>query len=380
MAGTAGLFQSIALRDVTARNRVCISPMQQFMADPDGMPADWHLVHLGQFAMGNAGIVFTEAMAVDPRGRISYGDMGIWSDEQAMALRRLTGFIKSMGAVPGIQISHAARRGAISRPWEGKSPLTAADAARGEPPWSLWGPSAVPSRPAAQTPIEMDSGMIEEVEAAYVRATLLAERAGFEALELHGGHGYMIHSFLSPLANHRTDGYGGSRANRMRFALEVAARVRAAWPAAKPLFFRVSAIDGVPGGWDLEDTLALVPELMRCGVDVIDVSSGGLSGLSSNASDFARTPGYHVPLAAEIRRSTGVLTQVVGLITEAEQAQNIIAEGSADLVAVAREVLRDPFWAAHAAERLGDGDFGAWPEPYGWWLRARNRHLSGGQP
>jgi 2,4-dienoyl-CoA reductase-like NADH-dependent reductase (Old Yellow Enzyme family) len=359
------------------RNRITISPMQQFMADKQGMPADWHLVHLGQFAMGNAGIVFTEAMAIDPRGRISYGDMGIWSPEQADALRRLTGFIKAMGAAPAIQISHSARRGAISRPWEGKSPLTAADAARGEPPWELWGPSAVPSRSSAQTPIAMDLGMIEEVQAAYARAAVLADRAGFEALELHGGHGYMIHSFLSPLANLRTDFYGGSRANRMRFALEVACRVRAAWPAGKPLFFRVSAIDGVPGGWDLEDTLALVPELMRCGVDVIDVSSGGLSGQSTNASDFARVPGYHVPLAAEIRQKTGVLTQVVGLVTEAKQAERIIAEGSADMVAVAREVLRDPFWSAHAAEQLGDAEFRAWPEPYGWWLRARRLHLDG---
>lgn len=378
MAGEASLFQPIQLRDVTLRNRVAISPMQQFMAGQDGMPADWHLVHLGQFAMGNAGIVFTEAMAVDPRGRISYGDMGIWSEDQAVALRRLTGFIKAMGAVPAIQISHSARRGAISRPWEGKSPLTAADAARGEPPWPLWGPSAVPSRSAAQTPIAMDLAMIEEVQAAYARAAALADRAGFEALELHGGHGYMIHSFLSPLANLRNDGYGGNRANRMRFALEVASRVRAAWPAGKPLFFRVSAIDGVPGGWDLDDTLALVPELMRAGVDVIDVSSGGLSGLSTNASDFARVPGYHVPLAAEIRRRTGAVTQVVGLITEAAQAERIIAEGSADLVAIAREVLRDPFWAAHAAEQLGDADFAAWPEPYGWWLRARKEHLAQG--
>jgi 2,4-dienoyl-CoA reductase-like NADH-dependent reductase (Old Yellow Enzyme family) len=375
--GAASLFSPIALRDLSVRNRITISPMQQFMADKQGMPADWHLVHLGQFAMGNAGIVFTEAMAIDPRGRISYGDMGIWSPEQADALRRLTGFIKAMGAAPAIQISHSARRGAISRPWEGKSPLTAADAARGEPPWELWGPSAVPSRSSAQTPIAMDLGMIEEVQAAYARAAVLADRAGFEALELHGGHGYMIHSFLSPLANLRTDSYGGSRANRMRFALEVASRVRAAWPAGKPLFFRVSAIDGVPDGWDLEDTLALVPELMRCGVDVIDVSSGGLSGQSTNASDFARVPGYHVPLAAEIRQKTGVLTQVVGLVTEAKQAERIIAEGSADLVAVAREVLRDPFWGAHAAEQLGDAEFRAWPEPYGWWLRARRLHLDG---
>jgi 2,4-dienoyl-CoA reductase-like NADH-dependent reductase (Old Yellow Enzyme family) len=377
--GKCGLMTPIELRDLRVRNRITVSPMQQFKAE-DGMPTDWHLVHLGQFAMGYAGIVFTEAMAVDPRGRISYGDMGIWSTEQAAALRRLTGFIRSMGAVPGIQISHAGRRGAISRPWEGKSPLTAADAARGEPPWELWAPSPRASRSTAQIPVAMTVAMIDEVQAAFGRAAALADAAGFEALELHGGHGYMIHSFLSPLANDRSDDYGGSRANRMRFALEVAQRVRAAWPVGKPLFFRLSAMDGVPGGWDMADTLALVPELMRCGVDVIDVSSGGLSGLSSNASEHARHPGYHVPMAMEIRGRTGVVTQVVGLITEAEQAERLLAEGAADLVAVARGVLHDPFWAAHAAERLGDRDFSAWPEPYAWWLRERRRHLEGQKP
>ncbi|MES2977720.1 MAG: NADH:flavin oxidoreductase/NADH oxidase [Pseudomonadota bacterium] len=369
------LFSPLALRQVTVRNRIAISPMQQFMAR-DGLPSDWHLAHLAQFALGGAGLVFTEAMAVDPRGRISHGDMGLWSLEQADALGRITALLTTLGAVPGIQISHAGRRGATKAPWDGKTPLTPADAAHGEPPWELWAPSAIPSRPAAQTPLPMDAAMIEEVQAAYVRAAGLANRAGFEVLELHGGHGYMLHAFLSPVSNRRVDAYGGVLHNRMRFVLEVVERVRAAWPAHKPLFFRVSAIDGMAGGWDMDDTLALVPELMRRGVDVIDVSSGGLSGQSSNASAHARVPGYHVPMSAAIRAATGALTQVVGLVTEPAQAEQIIASGSADLVAIARAALHNPYWAAHAAEVLGDTDYSSWPAQYAWWLRARRDHLA----
>ncbi len=369
------LVSPVGLRDLTLRNRIAISPMQQFMAAQDGMPTDWHLVHLGQFAFGGAGVVFTEAMAVEPRGRISYGDMGLWNEDQAFALRRLTALIRSAGAASGIQISHAARRGAINRPWEGKRPLTAADTGRSEPPWELWAPSAIPSRPVAQRPVEMTPAMIGQVQAAYVRAARLADQAGFDVLELHGGHGYMIHSFLSPLTNHRGDHYGGSLANRMRFALEVAERVRDAWPAGKPLYFRVSAIDGVAGGWDMADTLVLVRELMQRGVDVIDVSSGGISGLSSNASAHARVPGYHVQMSSEIRRATGAMTQVVGLITEAQQAARIVDDGDADLVAVGREALRNPYWPAHASETLNETNLGTWPSPYAWWLKARREHL-----
>jgi 2,4-dienoyl-CoA reductase-like NADH-dependent reductase (Old Yellow Enzyme family) len=370
------LLSPLTLRDVTSRNRIVISPMQQFMAR-DGMASDWHLVHLGQFALGAAGIVFTEAVAVAAAGRISYGDLCLWSVAQADALGRLAAFIRSVGAVPGIQICHAGRRAGIRRPWDGKEPLTEADAARGEPPWPVWGPSALPSRPGAPTPVAMTDAMIEEALAAYAHAASLADRVGFEVLELHGAHGYMIHSFLSPLANRRTDRFGGDRTARMRFAIEAVERVRAVWPARKPLFFRVSAIDGVDGGWNLDDTIALVRELLPRGVDVIDVSSGGLSGLSSNASAHARGPGYHVPFAARIRRETGALTQVVGLITEAAHADAILRSGAADLVALAREALHDPYWAAHAAAHLGDTEFRSWPEQYGWWLRARRRHLAG---
>jgi 2,4-dienoyl-CoA reductase-like NADH-dependent reductase (Old Yellow Enzyme family) len=374
MAASPHLFAPLELRGVTARNRITISPMQQFMAQ-DGFPSEWHRVHLGQFAMGGAAIVFTEAMAVSADGRISHGDMGLWSDEQAEALRPLTEFIRSMGALPAAQISHAGRRGATTAPWDGKRPLTADDAARGQPPWALWAPSAIASRADAQLPREMDVTDIEHVYDEYARTAALAHAAGFDALELHGGHGYLLHSFLSPLSNHRGDRYGGSRENRMCFALEVVDRVRQVWPEEKPLFFRVSAFDGVPGGWEIDDTIALVRELQRRGVDVIDVSSGGLGGTSSNAAPHTRVPGYHVPIAARIREATGAMTQVVGLITDATQANAIVSSGSADLIAIAREALRDPFWAAHASEALGREEFSAWPEQYAWWLRARATHV-----
>jgi 2,4-dienoyl-CoA reductase-like NADH-dependent reductase (Old Yellow Enzyme family) len=374
MQAAAQLFAPLTLRGVTSRNRVAISPMQQFMA-ADGFPADWHRVHLGQFAMGGAGIVFTEALAVSAPGRISYGDMGLWRVEQAHAFKPITDFIRAMGAVPAAQISHAGRRGATTAPWDGKRPLVAADAAGGQPPWELWAPSAIPSRAEAQIPHELDRAMIEQVQDEYARAAQLATDAGFDALELHGGHGYMLHSFLSPLSNRRNDAYGGSRRNRMRFVLEVVERVRRTWPQERPLFFRISAFDGVAGGWEIDDSIILVHELLEHGVDVIDVSSGGLGGTSSNAAPHTRTPGYHVPIAARIREATGAVTQVVGLITDAAGADGVIRSGSADLVAIAREALRNPFWAAHASEALGATEFRAWPEQYAWWLRARALHV-----
>ena len=374
MQTPAHLFAPLRLRGVTARNRVTISPMQQFMA-PDALPTNWHRVHLGQFAMGGAAIVFTEALAVSPTGRISHGDIGLWCAEQAQALRPLTDFTRQMGALPGAQISHSGRRGATTAPWDGKRPLVAADAARGQPPWELWAPSAIPSRADAQVPRELDRAGIEQVQEHYVRAAALARDAGFDVLELHGGHGYLLHSFLSPVSNRRTDAYGGSRINRMRFALEVVERVRREWPEDKPLFFRISAFDGAAGGWEVDDSIAFVRELLNRGVDVVDVSSGGLGGTSSNAAPHTRTPGYHVPIAARIREVTGAVTQVVGLITDAAHADGIVRSGSADLIAIAREALRNPFWAAHASEALGNAEFNAWPDQYAWWLRARAEHV-----
>ena len=350
--------------------------MSTSSATREGLAQPWHFAHLAKFALGGAGIVFVEATAVDPRGRVTHADLGLWSDEHAAALRPIAEFIKSQGALAGIQIAHAGRRGASQKPWEGKGPLTQADAERGEPPWELWGPSAVAARPGCQVPVAMTLAMIEEALSAFARAAALAERAGFDALEIHGGHGYLVHEFLSPIANRRTDEYGDSRERRMRFALEMVDRVRAQWPSHKPLFFRASVIDGVEGGWDLQDTIALALALKERGVDVLDTSSGGIEGTSSNTARIARTAGYHVPFAAAIRREATMITQTVGLIRDARHAEQILESGAADLIAIGREALFDPFWAAHAAQELGgDPDFAAWPQQYGWWLNVRARFL-----
>jgi 2,4-dienoyl-CoA reductase-like NADH-dependent reductase (Old Yellow Enzyme family) len=368
------LFTPLALRGQMARNRIVISPMGTSSAEDDGLARPWHFAHLSKFALGGAGIVFTESTAVDPRGRITHADLGIWSERHADALRPIAEFIQSQGALAGIQIAHAGRRAASQKPWDGKEPLTEADAERGEPPWPIWGPSPVSAREGCQVPIPMSTDMIDEVQSAFARAAELADRAGFDVLEIHGAHGYLIHSFLSPIANHRNDAYGGDLQRRLRFALETAERVRAHWPAHKALFFRVSVIDGVEEGWSMSDTLALVAALKARGVDVIDTSSGGIEGKSSNTSRIARTPGYHVPFATEIRRTTGIITQTVGLIRSAYHAEEILETGGADLIAIGREALYDPFWALHAAAELGcDPDFSNWPQQYGWWLQIRSR-------
>ena len=366
------LFTALPLRGRCARNRVVISPMSMASAGTDGLPTAWHFAHLSKFAFGGAGIVFTECSAVDPRGRITHADLGLWSEQHAAAFRPIVEFIQSQGALAGIQIGHAGRRGASQKPWEGKGPLTDADAKRGQPPWPLWGPSAVAARGGCQVPAAMDTAMIEEVQAAFEAAAARADRAGFDVLEVHGAHGYLIHSFLSPIANRRTDAYGGDLNRRMRFALETVARVRAQWPAQKPLFFRVSSVDGVDEGWALADTLALACALKALGVDVIDTSSGGIEGNSSSSSRIARVPGYHESFSAEVRRSAGIATQTVGLIRSGRQAEAILRRGGADLIAVGREALYDPFWALHAAEELGHAsDFSQWPQQYGWWLNVR---------
>jgi len=370
------LFAPLALRGCVARNRVVISPMSTCSANARGLAQPWHLAHLSKFAMGGAGIVFTEATAIDPRGRVTHSDLGLWSDEHAAALLPAVEVLRAQGALAGIQLAHSGRRGAAQKPWGGKGPLTDEDARNGEPPWPLWGPSAMAARDGCQVPIEMTHAMIDDVQQAFVRSAALADRAGFDVLELHGGHGYLIHSFLSPIANQRADAYGGTRERRMRFALETVERVRDQWPAHKPLFFRASVFDGVAGGWEMADTIVLAAALKERGVDVIDTSSGGIEGTSSNSLRIARVPGYHVPYSATIRRTTGMLTQTVGLIRTPQHAEEILQSESADLVAIGREALYDPFWAVHAAQALKcDEDFEAWPHQYAWWLRARAQFL-----
>lgn len=372
---TSKLFAPITLRGVTAHNRIVISPMCTYSA-VDGMASDWHLVHLGKFALGGAGIVFVEATAVEARGRITHGDIGIWSDAHAAALGRIAAFLKTHGAVPVIQLAHAGRKASMQRPWFGNAALTAEDHARGDMPWPIVGPTAAPMADGWLVPQAMDRTEIDRVIAAFVAGAKRAFAAGFEIAEIHGAHGYLIHSFLSPLSNTRTDGYGGDLAGRMRFALEITEAVRAAWPQDKPLFFRISSVDGIDGGWQLEDSVELARALKARGVGVIDCSSGGLTG-SATAAAIPRTLGFQVPYAARIRREVGIATQAVGLILDGPQAEAILQAGEADLIAIGREALVDPFWALRAAQALGvAADFGNWPIQYGWWLERRARTLA----
>lgn len=369
-ASSPHLFRPLALRKVTARNRVAISPMCQYSA-VDGLPNAWHHVHLSQFALGGAGIVFTEAAAVEPRGRITHGDLGIWSADHAAALRPTVEFLKAQGAVPAIQIAHAGRKASMQRPWFGNGPLGEDDLARGDMPWDIVAPSARPMREGWLTPAELSISDIADIQDGFAAAAGRAAEAGFEALEVHCAHGYLAHTFLSPLSNLRTDGYGGSREGRMRFVLETVERVRAAWPDDLPLFVRLSTIDGEADGWQIEDTLALAGELVVRGVDVIDCSSGGVAGPATRG-DQPTPLGFRVPLSAEVRRATGVATMTHGLVIHPEQAEAILAEGAADIVGIARTALYDPYWAHHAAAALGaDPDYAAWPEQYGWWLDRR---------
>ena len=371
---TPMLFSPIQLRNVTARNRVVMSPMCTYSAD-NGMVSDWHFAHLGKFALGGSGIVFVEATAVEARGRITHGDVGIWSDAHGQALGRIAAFLKAHGALPALQLAHAGRKASMARPWFGNSALTAEDIARGDTPWEIVGPCAEPMESGWLCPKAMDRGDIDTVIKAFVAGAKRGLAAGFEIAEVHGAHGYLISNFLSPISNKRTDGYGGDLAGRMRFALEVTEAVRAAWPADKPLFFRASSVDGVDGGWQLDDTVELARALKARGVDVVDCSSGGVAG-SATAGAVPRGLGFQVPYAARVRREAGVMTQAVGLILDGPQAEAILQAGDADLIAIGREALVDPFWARHAAKALGDDSFADWPQQYGWWLERRARVLA----
>jgi 2,4-dienoyl-CoA reductase-like NADH-dependent reductase (Old Yellow Enzyme family) len=372
--GVPHLFTPIALRGLTARNRIVVSPMSQYCS-VDGEPTDWHLVHLGKFAMGGAGIVFVEETAVEERSRKTYSCPGIYTDGQARAWRRINDFLRGQGALSAIQLGHAGRKVATKAPWEGFAPLTDEDAKHGKPPWRGIAPSPIPFRPGALVPIEMDHADIRHVIDVHVTACRRSLDAGFDICEIHGAHGYIIQQFLSPITNRRSDGYGGDLAGRMRFGLELIEAVRAAWPADRPLFFRASCVDGKgganDGGWELDDTVALAKELKVHGVDVIDCSSGGIEGPLTLAV-VPRVPGYHVPFAERIRREAGIPTMAVGLITQAAQAESYLADGRCDLVALAREMMWDPNWPIHAAQQLGGVDpLELAPKSYAWWLRRR---------
>jgi 2,4-dienoyl-CoA reductase-like NADH-dependent reductase (Old Yellow Enzyme family) len=374
MSNTPLLFTPLDLRDVRLKNRIVISPMCQY-SSKDGFANDWHLVHLGKFALGGAAVVFTEAAAVEERGRITHGDLGIWKDEHLPGLRQVTAFLKAHGSVPAIQLAHAGRKGSMQRPWHGNGPLDDSDRARGEDVWQVVAPTALPMDTGWLLPHELSVDEIRALQESWRLATLRAHEAGFEIAELHSAHGYLGHEFLSPLSNKRTDGYGGDLQGRMRFTLELAEIVRAAWPADKPLFVRVSSVDGVDGGWTLDDTVTLTKELKTRGIDVLDCSSGGLLG-SATAARIKRGPGFQVPFAERVRRETGITTMTVGLILEPDHAESILQSGQADLIAIGREALYNPNWPLHAEVALGcSGSFESWPVQYGWWLDKRQQML-----
>jgi 2,4-dienoyl-CoA reductase-like NADH-dependent reductase (Old Yellow Enzyme family) len=337
------LFEPLTIGDVTLRNRIAVSPMCEYSA-ADGLPDDWHLVHLGSRAVGGAGLVFTEATAVSPEGRISPADTGLWNDAQQLAWARIVDFIDGQGAVAGIQLAHAGRKASTDAPWRGGKPLATAQGG-----WTAVAPSAIPFDVGYATPAALDESGIRKVVADFVAATRRSRDAGFQVIEVHAAHGYLLHEFLSPLSNHRDDRYGGSLENRARLLREIVAAIRTQWPAPRPLFVRVSATDWAEGGWDIDECVELARWLQEDGVDLIDCSSGGTVAHPK----IPLAPGYQVPFAARIRREAGIATGAVGLITDAHQAESILAQGDADLILMARESLRDPYFPRRAAAELG---------------------------
>ena len=341
-----GLFDPLTLRGTTFRNRIGVSPMCQYSCR-DGLATDWHLVHLGSRAVGGAGLVMVEATAVEPRGRISPADMGLWSDAHVPPLARIARFVKERGGVPGIQLAHAGRKASTAVPWLGSGSLSDADGG-----WATIGPSAVPFSPSDRIPSAMTKSDIAAVLDAFHAAAVRAREAGFDVVELHAAHGYLAHSFLSSLSNRREDEYGGSFENRTRFVLAALRAVRAAWPGDRPVFVRLSCTDWVEGGWTPGESVDLARRLRDEGADLIDCSSGGLVP----DARIPAAPGYQVPFAEAIRKGAAIATAAVGLITEPAQADEIVRSGRSDLVLLAREELRSPYWPIRAAKELGHAD------------------------
>jgi 2,4-dienoyl-CoA reductase-like NADH-dependent reductase (Old Yellow Enzyme family) len=349
----SGLFDPLTLRGVTLHNRIAVSPMCQYSAS-DGRANDWHFVHYGSRAMGGAGLVIAEATAVTPQGRISPQDLGLWSDDQVEPLARVVRFIEAHGAVAGVQLAHAGRKASTRRPWDGGD-----TAPPSEGGWDdVVAPSAVPFADGHLVPLALDQAGIASVVRAFADGARRAYGAGVRVIELHAAHGYLLHQFLSPLSNRRTDRYGGSFENRTRLVRDVVHAIRVVWPEELPLFARLSATDWTDGGWDADQTVELARMLKEDGVDLIDCSSGG----NVAGARIPLGPAYQVPFAERVRREAGIATGAVGLITEAAQADAIIRDGKADLVLLARELLRDPYWPLRAARELGQA--GRWPAQY----------------
>jgi len=346
------LFTSLKMRSLTLRNRIFVSPMCQYSCQ-DGLPNAWHLVHLGSRAVGGAAMVIAEATAVTPEGRISPRDCGLWNDAQVEAFAPITRFIAEQGAVPAIQIGHAGRKASVIPPWQGG---TAATKETGG--WQPVAPSAIPFGPDSPLPRELGVTDLEQLAGQFEASARRARQAGFQVIEVHMAHGYLLHQFLSPLSNRRNDAYGGSLENRMRLPLEVVRRVRAAWPEDLPVMVRLSVTDWMDGGWTLDQSLELCRHFKAIGVDLVDCSTGGLVP----DAVIPVAPGFQAPFAAAIREQVGISTGAVGLITAAVQAEQIIANGCADVVLLARELLRDPYWPIHAAREL-KVDY-PWPVQY----------------
>jgi 2,4-dienoyl-CoA reductase-like NADH-dependent reductase (Old Yellow Enzyme family) len=368
------LFETTKIRDLALRNRLVVAPMCQYSAH-DGFANDHHLIHLGRFAMGGFGLVIVEATGVVPGGRITHGDLGIWSDDHIAGLARIVAALKAYGAAAGIQIAHAGPKAASQRVWEGNGPLGRAQFDRGEYPWPVVSASDKPYAEGWLRPTALTRETISEVKEAFVVATLRALRAGFDVVEVHCAHGFLLNSFLSPVTNNRADEYGGDLEGRMCFPLEVIKAVRDVWPNEKPLFVRVSAVDGMREGMSIEDTVIFAQRLKALGIDMVDCSSGGIAPRYEYPSGY----GYQVPYASRVRAEAGIATMAVGLIVDGHQAEAVVANGHADLVAVAREALANPNFALHAEAQLNAADpehpYKSWPLQVGWWLHGRANQI-----
>ncbi|MHB1922518.1 MAG: NADH:flavin oxidoreductase/NADH oxidase [Chitinophagaceae bacterium] len=348
----AQLFSPLKIRSLTLKNRIMVSPMCEYSSE-DGFANDWHLVHLGSRAVGGAALVVTEACAVSPEARISPEDLGIWKDEHIPRLKSIVEFLHQQGALAGIQLAHAGRKASHASPWKGNQQIP-----RSQEGWEAVAPSSIAFREGTEAPAALTQTGIEQVKSDFKNAAVRALKAGFDLIELHAAHGYLMHEFLSPLTNQRKDQYGGCFENRIRFVLEITEEVRKVWPGQKPLFIRISGTDWAPGGWSLEESTELVKILKNKEVDLVDCSSGGLV----THATIPVGPGYQVPIAAHIKKETGMLTGAVGMILSATQAETILVSGQADLIIMARELLRDPYFALHAAQELGEDI--PWPVQY----------------